>query len=368
MFSTLPKLADKAFVIGFLVPSILFLAVLASIFSDIPRVSAFLEGFHDKGNLQPIIYAVAAVAALAILTLLINQLFYRILEGYEWPLSKLPRTRELRRFDVKKTTFDELTEEWDRSGNSFPPEKRGNYGRLRREIVAQFPSERHLILPTRFGNAIRAFEDYSRDIYGADAIPLWIHLSTVIPKDYRVAVEEARANVSFFINVLFFSLIVFGLAAGRTLVSLGNNLAEAYASGRTSSCETLLFLAVALAALAISRVSYKTAIYQVYAWGQLVKAAFDCFLPDLAKKLGYQLPTSRSEQHRFWRAVSERAIYHIPLEPKEWVRADPSLREDNQGGEETAKNGQGGSGNNQGDGSSDQADAIEPSDQSDPSE
>jgi hypothetical protein len=55
----------------------------------------------------------------------------------------------------------------------------------------------------------------------------------------------------------------------------------------------------------------------------------DCYLPSLAKKLGYKLPPNGKTQREFWEAVSRRAIYHRELEPSEWPRADAT---DNGGG------------------------------------
>jgi hypothetical protein len=63
---------------------------------------------------------------------------------------------------------------------SLPRSFKREYDDLLIELVVQFPSEQRLILPTRFGNAIRAFEDYSRQVYGADGIPLWIHLKLIL--------------------------------------------------------------------------------------------------------------------------------------------------------------------------------------------
>jgi hypothetical protein len=84
--------------------------------------------------------------------------------------------------------------------------------------------------------------------------------------------------------------------------------------------------------------------------GSLVKAAFDCYLPDLAKRLGHKLPLTGDEQRRFWIAVSRRAIYHRPLKPEKWPRADDSdqglvhnknnsSKGDERGGEADATNG-----------------------------
>jgi hypothetical protein len=57
-----------------------------------------------------------------------------------------------------------------------------------------------------------------------------------------------------------------------------------------------------------------------------VKAAFDCYLPDLAKKMGFELPENGDGRKAFWVAVSKQAIYWEPLKPEEWKppAKDPS--------------------------------------------
>jgi hypothetical protein len=64
---------------------------------------------------------------------------------------------------------------------------------------------------------------------------------------------------------------------------------------------------------------YRLAVEKVYAWGTLVKAAFDCYLPDLAGKLGFKLPQNRSDQRLFWIDVSRRSIYNRGFLPDKWI-------------------------------------------------
>src|ERR1700694_840352 len=47
-------------------------------------------------------------------------------------------------------------------------------------------------------------------------------------------------------------------------------------------------------------------------WGDWVKASFDYYLPDLAKRLALALPAKNDEQMELWKSVSRRASLHHP--------------------------------------------------------
>jgi hypothetical protein len=78
-----------------------------------------------------------------------------------------------------------------------------------------------LTLPTRFGNAIRSFEVYSRIIYGLEAIDGWPRLLAVIPADYRQAIDDAKAQVDFWVNIWMGSLLIW---MGSLLIWMGSLL------------------------------------------------------------------------------------------------------------------------------------------------
>lgn len=192
--------------------------------------------------------------------------------------------------------------------------------------MTNFPTRRELILPTRFGNAIRAFELYSSDVYGADSIPLWLNLATVVPKDFQSALEDARAQVNCLVNVAFFSWVVAILAAGRYALSF--DLVDAIWRQPHWIEPAVLFGTVnwwfgaaSLGAALVGWGAYELAIEQVFGWGSLVKATFNSYLPALATAMGYSLPQTGAEQREFWIAVSRRAIQHRPLVAENWPKA-----------------------------------------------
>ncbi len=331
MLSTIPKLADKAFIIGFLFPVILFLTAFLLLFSNVPWVTNILDQFMNKDNIEKILYISLIIWGLSIVMMMLNNILYQFVEGYRWPVSKLAKlwSRETGLLDKKEARLEELERQWEVAGDQFPEELQSEHDSLLIERVQQFPSEKRLILPTRFGNAIRAFEDYSRSLYGADSIPLWIHLNTVISKEFQAILEDARAQVNCLLNLFVFSVIIVVLSIARLISSI--DFSKIFTEhprvphfGEVLASESMSFALFALCAAIFGRLVYEVSIERIYAWGELVKAAFDCYLPDLAKKLGYKLPVTGDDQKRFWIAISSRSIFHRSFEPADWPRGDNS--------------------------------------------
>ena len=312
MLSSLPKLADKAFILGFFLPTLLLSLAVAALFFDQSFAQAVFKAATQKDEWDQLALFVLAVWALSILAMMINQIAVQMLEGYRWPLSKLPflKRRELKRFEALNQPFQTLNEQWILNPAAFGAKQKKQWERLRKTLVQAFPADPQFLLPTRLGNAIRAFELYSKDVYGADSIPLWLHLSAVVSKEFQTALDDARAQFNCAINICFFAACVSLLAAIRVVAPF--------------DASSLVFIGAAVLAALISRLAYIFSIHLAYAWGDLVKAAFDCFLPDLAKKLGYELPKTGHERLSFWTGVSEQSIYWRPLTPEDWTAAKSS--------------------------------------------
>lgn len=322
MLSALPKLADKAFVVGFFLPVLLFSLAFLALFLDVPSFSNIMRSISKTEDLEKLAYATLAVWLLSILLLMINHVQYRLLEGYVWPLNRISRlrARERDRFLADKKRIDELTEEWKRIGDGFPPQQQRERDRLLRTFVRAFPSKEEHLLPTRFGNAIRAFEVYSSDVYGADSVPLWPRLATVISNELKGLLDDARAQVDFMVNICCLAAILAIIATIKLLVRLAAWGPPWIGQDEFISSSSLYVAVFLLASVVICNVAYRWSIEQIETWGTIVKAAFDCYLPALAKLLGYQLPHGEFEQRAFWIAVSQMAIYHRPMPDGRWPR------------------------------------------------
>ena len=198
MLSTLPKLADRDFVLGALLPSMLFAAGLLFLFHDQKPFSDFIDAFGDK-DIGKTVYFLLAVWAVAVLILMLNATVYRFLEGYTFPkwLATPLQKRQRKRLAVTASEIKSLYLRWAEEGSKFPSDKLERYKMLRREFVRWMPSLEEDVLPTRFGNAIKAFEVYPRDIYGADGIVIWLRLVSVLPSSFLELIQGVRSQIYF---------------------------------------------------------------------------------------------------------------------------------------------------------------------------
>ncbi len=333
MLATLPKLADKAFIFGFFLPTFLFVLTFAGLFHDQPWAAAWLAAATQKEGWDSLAYFVVAVWGFSVLLMMVNDLQLKTLEGYRWPVSKMTSLwrGEQERYRRSNDRYKQLDQQWDEQGDRFPDDSKRELARLLRQLRLEFPPNPANHLPTRFGNAIRAFEVYSKEIYGADSIPLWLHLSTVISSDFQSVLDDARSQVNCAVNICFFAAILGLLALARLVGGCEWHVLAGTPDARALQAAFLTYangvnLLVAIAAAIVCRLAYLFAVELVYPWGDLVKAAFDCYLPDLAKKMGFDLPAAGERRVAIWRAVSEQAIYWTPLtleqrkSPSRWRR------------------------------------------------
>ena len=163
------------------------------------------------------------------------------------------------------------------------------------KAAVRFPDDERWLLPTSFGNTVRAFEVYSRIMYGMDAIVGWNRLLAVVPVDYRSLIDDAKTYVDFWANVWFFGIVVF---------------MEYVALAWHTHQRPLLW--IPFIALLASTVAFFRAQTSAIEWGDFVKSAFDTYLVDLRKKLAFPLPKNRDEEKDMWLAFSRSVLYINP--------------------------------------------------------
>jgi hypothetical protein len=310
MFGTLPKLVDKPFVIGFIVPVLIGVLAIIGLLQDVPPFSSVYSSLLDSDSFTKLAVFVLALWACAIGLLLLNYRLYRMLEGYIGPFDRETWRQQMR--DKFKKESDELGR-IRREAATLSNEDRRDYRATVRRFREKWPSRQNLVLPTRFGNVIRAAETYALEVYGVDSIAVWPRLQALFPKEFQVLVEDARAQVDFFVNSWFLAILFADVAIARSLYPM--------TVGRLVSVDFLIAMWV-LSAIAglLAWAAYEGAIERAGSWGRLVKSAFDLYLPAFAKQLGYELPSSDAERRRFWRAVNEMFLYQTRLRPEFWIQ------------------------------------------------
>jgi len=215
---------------------------------------------------------------------------------------------------AKEETKSALQLQWEDIARNLNSE----YGGLLRDIQSNYPERRSLILPTRLGNVIRSFEYYPGREYQIDSIVMWPRLVAIIPKEYAVAVDDAKTTFDFMLNC---SLLSFILAAFILLTGL------TYPTPLNSFSLALYWFSNVAIFSALSYFFYRLSINRVGAWGSMVKGAFDLYRSDLLKKLGYKHePASRTKEREIWQKISRQIIYgDLDKTPMDYVdEAGPS--------------------------------------------
>jgi uncharacterized repeat protein (TIGR01451 family) len=165
---------------------------------------------------------------------------------------------------------------------------------LSRVLNEDFPYDEDLILPTKLGNVIRNFEDYSRKQYGVSAVPLWPRLVAVIDARFASLVDDAKTSFDFALNCLF----LFCCAGLMTLL---------LTFVRDASGPVLVSALLRLGVFVIlAELAYEAAINRARDWGSYVKAAIDLYRIDLLKKLGYQYSVCSitTERETIWPLIA----------------------------------------------------------------
>jgi hypothetical protein len=162
MFASISKLVDKPFVIGFIIPvllgtfSILALERDLEPFKEIYKTVMGLKAFAD------LTVVVLSLWVLATLLLLFNTLLFRLLEGYLGPLASARwRARMMDRYSAAQRPLLAKYQAFVESAAPASPEAKRAYYDGIILFNQNWPSSRQLVLPTRFGNVIRASETYS---------------------------------------------------------------------------------------------------------------------------------------------------------------------------------------------------------------
>ncbi len=307
MFGELPNLFDRNFAMAYFLPTTVFVGLLGEI------ADSFGKNVNLIASLQ--INLIIGTTLLVIISwlggiflLVTNRGLYRFLEGYgKWNPMHALGWLEKRRYNKLLDEIEKLDDEYRKLQSKFPPEKRTRRNNLMKEYSERFPDRGNLLLPTSFGNTLRAFEIYPRVMYGIESIDGWSRLLAIIPKDYRDLMDNSKTQVDFWVNVGFLGVLLALEYAGFAIF--------------TRSLPIWWIFTLILIATAISPHFARESAVE---WGDYVKAAFDVYAPQLRETLGLNPPKDRDEEKQQWTRFSQAIIYRLPEVIPE-LRKDPRL-------------------------------------------
>jgi hypothetical protein len=218
-------------------------------------------------------------------------------------------------FTTKSTRRDEL----DKLSN-LTDKQEDEFTKLMGELAEKFPDKKDLVLPTAFGNAIRAFEVYPRVMYGMEIIDSWPRILAFVPKDFRDLIDDAKAQVDWWINLSFVSFLL--LIEFWVVIFYKWKLTLNWAY-------IILNILVPLALfVGLNWFFLSRATSSAVSWGDFVKAAFDVYRFRLLKSMSLDVPKTRDAESELWMNFSQAIAFRFPDSLPELKKtADPDEAE-----------------------------------------
>lgn len=304
MFGELPKLFDKNFMIANILPVSIFLlisALILKLFGYWPIVGSVLTGeiLYDAS------LAILVTWILGILLLVLNRDIYRLLEGYgKYNPLKIFEKHAKATYRNKVERLNQLADEYLKTGTNFPADMQKEREILMIELARKYPDNEDFVLPTEFGNALRAFEIYPRVMYGLEGIDGWPRILAVLPKEFLDLINDAKSQVDWWVNLSVLSFGVIFEFWVLVFCKWGLALPWIY---------VLLDILIPIIVLVVlNRLLIWRSVSSVIGWGNLVKSAFDIYRFDLIELLGIDSYPNRDNEKTMWKSFSQAIIYRRP--------------------------------------------------------
>jgi hypothetical protein len=284
---------SRYFVLGYFVPGFFTLVVLANLLTPSLTPAAY-EGLERQDQ---ILVLGAAGLLLGLVLLGLRYPIIRILEGYPFELGALRRLRRPLIW-LQRRSFDRLQGIRDNLASS----NRASAARL---LDRRFHSKRERLLPTRFGNALRATENYPYTRWGLDAVAVWPRIDALLTDREQELHTNAMSDLAFFVNGT-----IGALTAGVIL------LVDAFIATPLSARFWWLYLLPFLIAYAL----YRAALGAAERHGTERRASIDLHRLDLYERLGVRTPTSFSDEKKTIAPAVNKCLLYATAIPDDLVR------------------------------------------------
>lgn len=283
----------RTYMLAYFLPSALFTCANTYIFLPIFIKQKFgielpfLNEFEHHFIFDTIIAAFMAFAFMSSSSYLV-----KLFEGYNfrWILFfiyiPLKLRQKLRRnyYISKIRKINQLidSEETSKDLKKFYLKKKIN---VQGDFYTKFSEHHKEMLPTSFGNILKAFENYPYKRYGIDSVLLWPRLVTVITPEYGDRLEEANNSVIF----LLVSCFLF------TIMSFESFLIY-YFQYSNPTIFKILMISFAILSISFYRISLRAALN----YGEIIKSCFDLFRFELLKAFGVEKKLLFKNERSFW--------------------------------------------------------------------
>lgn len=321
LFSKVSDQFTKAFVIGALFPATIFVVTIyLFVLPMMPWDVQALARFSTLDAQWRLALLGVAAMILAFLLNVLNIPILRFYEGYPWVDGTLgrywtKRARKVVEDAIAQRAAINAQREAMRKAGQVDGQAMESLIERERELIlltwAAYP-DAPAVLPTRFGNTIRAFEMYPQRQYGIDAITLWPRFVAKIDPAYAPSIDDAKSAVDFAVHLSLLSKITFLLVLFAGL---------AFQAPFASTPLLVVWLLTLGGSAFLAWLLYRVAIDRVAEWGDLVRGAFDLHRRPVLQALGFEeVPSDLESERKLWFEISRQLAYGDPLKQPVRVR------------------------------------------------
>ena len=320
------------FLVSAMVPTLAFVSFCLLAFEPIlpepmHQALALGENFDPVGRTGIIALIITIVIGFTLTSLSTFNL--KVFEGYVLiQRLKFLRRGELKKYRRMKAKLDQI----DRRIKQLNTQRGPNIKRMRSsledkkyslsvELQERFPSREADILPTSFGNILKAAEYYPRLRYQIDSVPIWTRLVHVIPPAYEAKIDQSYNQLVFLVNCSLLCLAFTGMAFFASFYQFILLQAKLQVNSpawipyfiRDNLTETTplifeqrvwLYGIVAVMALFMSLVFQRAALLSVGEFGDTIRSSYDLFRFDLLRQLHLPLPVNSNVEQTQWYRLS----------------------------------------------------------------
>lgn len=329
------------FLVSAMVPSLAW--VVACLFAFDP-ILGLIARFEQPDNIYQLLglslfLAVPTILVGFTLTAL-NTYIIKVFEGYviwdkfSWmrraqvkQANRLLQEREILEARIKKLESRRATE---KRNEALLENLKNRYEEIVTEYEDKFPPTENLILPTRFGNILRAAETYPNMRYGMDGVTFWPRLVHVIPPSYNHFVEGARNELSFLVNISVLAFVFFVFCVVAIFYSfVGPALSAGGSSTFIGLGDSFRYSLAGLIALSVNAFFNNASAFAVSSYGNMIRGAFDLFRFDLLEQLRIPVPVNGADEMKTWNNLNEfvrQGGYSLSLEQMQYTPKVPEKK------------------------------------------
>ncbi len=302
------------FLVSAMIPSLALVMVSMLVFNPILKTATLLappNGIYQLIGFGLLLTVPTLIVGYTLTAL--NTYIIKIFEGYvflyRFPAFRAAQTRKARALLIKRESLKRRIAVVERRKLKYGGKLDAALNRLKRRyfVVAaeydnNYPPSIEDVLPTKFGNVLKASESYPMSRYGLDGVAFWSRLTHVIPPRYQESIDSSRNELSFLVNISMLSIVFFALCA--IAIVFGPVLTKA------SPAQLLLenwipYGSAGLIALVNSWLFYKASLYSVGDFGIMIRSAYDLFRLDLLKQFHLKAPVHSADEYQIWDNLNE---------------------------------------------------------------